>query len=212
MALIDFILHIDVHLQHLIVSRGGWIYVILFMIILIETGLVIMPFLPGDSLLFAAWSFAALGSLHLWLLLISLIIAAVLWDTINYYVGGKVWHNITKLHLWKYQLVKSEHLAKTQAFFKKHGKKSIILARFIPIIRICAPFIAWMGKMHYPIFIRYNIIGWILRVSSLTLLWYFFGQQPRVQNNFEKVIIAIILISILPVIIEILRWRDKKHA
>lgn len=212
MRLIDFILHIDVHLQNLIASRGKRVYILLFMIVLVETGLVIMPFLPGDSLLFAAWSFAAIWSLNIWTLLVSITVAAILWDTINYAVGKKIWTNITKLYIGKCQLVKPEHLHKTEAFFAKHGKKSIILARFMPIIRTCAPFVAGMGNMEYKSFISYNIIWWALWVFSLTLLGYFFGQQDIVKHNFEKVILLIILISILPLITEVLRWWYKNHA
>ena len=212
MWLIDFVLHIDVHLQTLISTYGTGVYVLLFLIIFIETGLVIMPFLPWDSLLFAAWSFAALGSLNIRTIVISLIIAAIAWDNINYYIGRYFWHKVTSLHIGKYQLVKPEHIYKTEAFFAKYGVKAIILARFIPIVRTCTPFVAGIGNMKYKTFLLFDIIWGITWISLLSFAWYFFWQQDIIKHNFEKVILGIILISILPLIIQILHWWFVKHA
>lgn len=202
--LIDFILHIDVHLGQLIQTYGTITYGILFVIIFIETGLVVMPFLPGDSLLFAAGAFAALGSLNIFSLLILLITAAFLGDTVNYWIG----------HFFGEQLIanpkvpiKKEHIEKTQKFFDKHGGKTIILARFVPIVRTFAPFVAGIGKMSYKHFISYNIIGGVLWVSLFTLVGFFFGNIPSVKHNFTLVIMGIILISVMPMVIEFIRHK-----
>lgn len=202
--LLDFILHIDRYLNDIILQYGFATYLILFLIIFVETGLVIMPLLPGDSLLFAAGTFAYKGSLNIYYLIILLFIAAVLGDTLNYmigkYLGPKVFNR-------DYKLIKKAHLQKTQAFYEKHGGKTIIFARFIPIVRTFAPFVAGIGNMDYGKFISYNIIGGAVWVAGLTLLGYFFGQLEFVQKNFETVIIAIIVLSILPPIIELLRQK-----
>lgn len=210
-SLFDFILHIDTHLQALIASYGTWVYALLFGIIFIETGLIIMPFLPGDSLLFAAWSFAALKSLHIGILLVLLTGAAILGDSINYIIGKYFWEKITTLHIKNRPLVKKEHIKKTEQFFTKYGKKAIILARFMPIIRTCIPFVAGIGRMPYRVFMMYNVIWGILRVWSLTLAGYFFGQHPFVREHFEKVILLIIFISILPIVLQLLRRNTAKH-
>lgn len=199
-SLIDFILHIDVHLQSLIAQYGTTIYAILFLIIFIETGLVIMPFLPGDSLLFAAGSFAWFGSLNIRIVLITCSIAAIVWDTLNYFIGNKFGKSITKIYVWWYQLVKPKYIEQTELFFQKHGKQSIIIARFMPIVRTFAPFVAGIGKMNYSTFLSYNIIGGLVRVWGIVGVGYFFGQHPRVKANFEKVVIGIIIISLLPMI------------
>jgi membrane-associated protein len=201
---LDFFLHLDKYLNQIIVDYGFYTYLILFLVIFVETGLVIMPFLPGDSLLFAAGAFAAKGSLNLYTLLILLFIAAFLGDTLNYmigkYIGPKVFRK-------DYLLIKKEHLIKTQQFYEKHGGKTIIFARFIPIIRTFAPFIAGVGNMNYSKFISYNIIGGAIWVLGLTLLGYFFGQSAFVQKNFELVILSIIIISILPPVIEFIKHK-----
>ncbi len=207
--LLDFILHIDRYLNDIILQYGFATYLILFLIIFVETGLVIMPLLPGDSLLFAAGTFAYKGSLNIYYLIILLFIAAVLGDTLNYmigkYLGPKVFNR-------DYKLIKKAHLQKTQAFYEKHGGKTIIFARFIPIVRTFAPFVAGIGNMDYGKFISYNIIGGAVWVAGLTLLGYFFGQLEFVQKNFETVIIAIIVLSILPPIIELLRQKFSSKS
>jgi membrane-associated protein len=205
--MIDFILHIDAYLAQIISTYGAWTYAILFTIIFIETGLVIFPFLPGDSLLFAAGTFAALGALNIWFLLGLLMFAAVLGDTVNYSIGhylGDRAYNIK----W----IKKEYLDKTHAFFEKHGGKAIFLARFVPIVRTFAPFVAGIGKMDYSYFITYNLVGGVTWVALFTLLGYFFGNLEFVQKNFELVIIAIILISVVPMGYEWLKARHEKKV
>jgi membrane-associated protein len=181
-----------------------WTYVILFLIIFMETGFVVTPFLPGDSLLFAAGTFAALGSLNVWLLIVLLIIAAIVGDTVNYWIGhymGDRAYNVK----W----IKREYLDRTHAFFEKHGGKTIFLARFVPIVRTFAPFVAGMGHMSYGYFFSYNVFGGIVWVVLFTLLGFFFGNIPFVKQNFELVIIAIILVSIVPAVWEALKARRE---
>lgn len=205
--MMDFILHIDAYLAQIISTYGAWTYAILFLIIFVETGLVIFPFLPGDSLLFAAGTFAALGALNIWVLMGLLMVAAVLGDTVNYSIGhylGDRAYNIK----W----IKKEYLDKTHAFFEKHGGKAIFLARFVPIVRTFAPFVAGIGKMDYSYFITYNLVGGITWVAIFTLLGYFFGNLEFVQKNFELVIIAIILISVVPMAYEWLKARREKKV
>jgi len=206
--LIDFILHIDVHLNEIILVYGTWTYAILFMIVFLETGFVITPFLPGDSLLFAAGTFAAMGSLNeVWLMFL-LSIAAVIGDTVNYwigaYVGPKIFH---KQHV---RFLNIEHLNRAHQFYEKYGGKTIIIARFIPIIRTFAPFVAGIGKMTYWRFIAYNIVGGVMWVVSFVLAGFYFGNIPTVKNNFTLVIGAIILLSTLPPVIEYFRHKMKK--
>jgi membrane-associated protein len=203
--LIDLFLHLDKYLGEIITQYGAWTYGILFTVIFVETGLVVMPFLPGDSLLFAAGVFAEKGSLNVWYLLGLLMVAAVLGDTVNYSIGhylGDRAYNIK----W----IKREYLEKTHAFFEKHGGKAIFLARFVPIVRTFAPFVAGIGKMSYGYFITYNLVGGITWVALFTLLGYFFGQLEIVKNNFELVIIAIILVSVLPMVFE--WWKARNEA
>jgi membrane-associated protein len=203
--LIDLFLHLDQYLDTVIRQYGVWTYGILFAVIFVETGLVIMPFLPGDSLLFAAGTFAALGSLNIWYVVGLLMIAAVLGDTVNYSIGqylGDRAYNIK----W----IKKEYLDKTHAFFEKHGGKAIFLARFVPIVRTFAPFVAGIGKMSYSYFITYNFVGGIVWVALFTFAGYFFGNIPFVRDNFELVIIAIIFISILPMVYE--WWKSRREA
>src|SRR5574342_643969 len=198
--LVDLFLHLDEYMSNIISQYGAWTYAILFIVIFMETGFVVTPFLPGDSLLFAAGTFAALGSLNIWLLLILLIIAAVGGDTINYWIGhflGDRAYNIK----W----IKKEYLDRTHAFFQKHGGKTIFLARFVPIVRTFAPFVAGMGKMSYGYFFSYNVFGGIVWVLLFALAGYMFGNIPFVRDNFSIVVIAIILISVLPMVIEALK-------
>jgi membrane-associated protein len=204
-TLIDLFLHLDKHLNVIIRDYGLWTYLILFVIIFCETGLVITPILPGDSLLFAAGTFAAMGALDpLWLFgLLSL--AAVVGDTVNYWIGNLVGPKI--FHQEKVRFFKKENLTRTHEFYEKHGGKTIIIARFIPIIRTFAPFVAGIGKMTYLHFISYNIIGGIAWIAIFIFGGYYFGNLPIVQKNFTLVIMAIIVISILPGVYELLRQR-----
>ncbi|MFZ5880211.1 MAG: DedA family protein [Chloroflexota bacterium] len=205
--LIDLFLHLDEHLSNIISQYGVWTYALLFLVIFMETGFVVTPFLPGDSLLFAAGTFAALDALNIWVLLILLIIAAIGGDTVNYWIGhalGERAYNIK----W----IKKEYLDKTHAFFEKHGGKTIFLARFVPIVRTFAPFVAGIGRMPYGFFIRWNFIGGITWVVVFTLAGYFFGNIPFVRANFEFVIIAIILISVMPMGYEWLKARREAKA
>jgi membrane-associated protein len=206
---IDFVLHMDKHLPQIVNDIGPWIYVVLFIIIFIETGLVVTPFLPGDSLLFAAGAVAATTSMNIWVLLVLMAIAAVLGDTANYwighYLGPKVFSQDSR---W----FKREYLDRTHAFYEKHGGKTILLARFIPIIRTFAPFVAGIGRMSYGYFISYNVFGGILWTSLFLGAGYFFGNLSFVKENFSLVIIAIILISLLPAVIEYIKGRSKPKA
>ena len=182
--IVDVFMHLDKYLNQIILDYGFWTYLILFLVIFVETGLVVMPFLPGDSLLFAAGSFAALGSLNVIYLIGLLFIAAILGDTLNYTIGKAIGPRVFSRD---YMFIKKEHLIKTQGFYEKHGGKTIIFARFIPIIRTFAPFIAGVGTMNYSKFITYNILGGAIWVISLILLGYYFGQMDIVQKNFEFV-------------------------
>jgi membrane-associated protein len=204
--LIDLFLHFDKHLNEVIIQYGALTYVILFLIIFAETGLVITPFLPGDSLIFAAGTFAAIGSFEVNLLFVILAAAAILGDTVNYwighYIGPKVFHKESKY-------IKKEYLERTHQFYEKYGGKTIIIARFVPIIRTFAPFVAGVGSMTYSKFILYNISGGVLWVALFAYAGYFFGNIPIIKNNFSFVIIVIIIISILPGVIEYFRHRKK---
>lgn len=203
---IDFVLHIDVHLDELIRQFGLWVNLILFVIIFIETGLVVTPFLPGDSLLFAAGALAAREGtgLNPYLLYLILAIAAVLGDTANYWIGHFVG---PKVFTGNSRLFKKEYLLRTQAFYEKHGGKTILLARFVPIIRTFAPFVAGIGKMRYGYFISYNVVGGVIWTGLFIFAGYFFGNIEFVKNNFSLVVIAIILISLIPVILEALKAK-----
>ncbi|GGE94417.1 membrane-associated protein [Chishuiella changwenlii] len=214
MSLFDFIMHIDQHLSEFVTEYGLWIYAILFLIIFVETGVVVMPFLPGDSLLFAAGMLAAQESnnLNVWLMIAILLLAAILGDTLNYSIGKKVGYRATKIKIFGRSFVKEEHLEKTHSFYQKYGSKTIVIARFVPIVRTLAPFVGGIGNMPYKTFITYNIVGAILWVVGLTLIGYFLGNIPLVQNNFSKVILIITLLSILPIIIELLKERFGKKT
>ena len=206
-SFLDFFLHLDDKLLAMIVEYGNWVYAILFAIIFVETGLIIMPFLPGDSLLFAAGAFAASGSLNLAYLLILLFIAAFLGDTVNYWIGKYIGDKATNIKLFGRQLVKQKHLDKTHQFYEKYGPKTIIIARFVPIVRTFAPFVAGVGDMTYRKFLTFNIVGAALWVVGITLVGYAFGQHPWVKANFELVVFGIIGISIIPIIVELVRHR-----
>lgn len=204
-TLIDFFLHLDQHLERITSDYGVWTYLILFLIIFCETGLVVTPLLPGDSLLFAAGAIAALGGLNVFWLFIILTAAAIIGDTVNYwaghYVGPKIFYKEDVRFLNK------KHLQKTHEFYEKYGGKTIILARFIPIIRTFAPFVAGIGSMTYGRFILYNVVGAILWVGICVAAGYLFGNLDIVKNNFSLVILAIVFVSILPIIVEFVRAR-----
>ncbi|WP_186429180.1 DedA family protein [Clostridium sp. BSD9I1] len=193
---IDFILHIDTHLSAIVQNYGMWSYAVLFLIVFCETGLVVLPFLPGDSLIFAAGALVSVSSMNIFTLLLVLMAAAIIGDTVNYEIGKLLGRGLYENQNIKF--IKKEYLDKTNSFYDKHGGKTIILARFVPIIRTFAPFVAGMGKMHYSKFISYNIVGGITWVALFTLMGYFFGNLPAVQHNFTLVIFAIILVSVLP--------------
>ncbi len=206
---VDFVLHVDVYLEQIISNYGGWTYGLLFFVVFMETGFVVTPFLPGDSLIFAAATFAARGALDPWLMFVLLAFAAVLGDTVNYWIG----HHIgARAYTGEIKWIKKEYMERTHAFFEKHGGKTIFLARFVPIIRTFAPFVAGVSRMSYGFFFRWNVIGGITWVATFTLLGYFFGNIPFVQKNFELVIIAIILISLVPAVVEGLKARRELRA
>jgi membrane-associated protein len=206
LKLVDFILHIDVYLSDIITRYGAWTYGLLFFVIFLETGFVITPFLPGDSLIFAAAAFAARGALNPWVLFILMAIAAFAGDTANYWIGHAIG---AKAYTGEVKWIKKEYMERTHAFFEKHGGKTIFLARFVPIIRTFTPFVAGVSKMPYRYFITWNLIGGITWVATFTLLGFFFGNIPFVQKNFELVIIAIILISLVPAVTEALKARRE---
>lgn len=203
----DFFLHIDVHLGQIISTYGLATYAILFVTIFVETGLVFVPFLPGDSLIFAAGAFAALGVLNIWILLGLLVVAAILGDTINYWIG----------HFFGEALVanprvpiRREHIEETQAFFAKHGGKTIILARFVPIVRTFAPFVAGIGKMSYGQFISYNVVGGTFWVLIAGLSGFFFGNIAYVKDNFSMIVLGIVIVSVAPMLVPVVKKLLKK--
>ena len=213
---LDFFLHLDAHLFVLIQDYGLWIYGILFLIIFVETGLVVMPLLPGDSLLFAAGTFCAgvvkngeTAELNLFLVVGLLIVAAILGDGLNYFLGKTIGLKVLQWKIGNRQIVKQKYIDQTHAFYEKHGSKTIIIARFVPIVRTFAPFVAGIGNMSYQKFLRFNVIGGVAWVSGLTLLGYFFGNMSFVQKNFEVVIFGIVGLSLLPMIVEILKAKFK---
>ncbi|HBW38498.1 DedA family protein [Desulfosporosinus sp. BICA1-9] len=207
MGLIDFILHIDRHLMEIIKDYGTWSYLVLFMIIFSETGFVVTPFLPGDSLLFVIGALGASGALNFKLALVLLIIAAVVGNTVNYFIGKMIGHKL--LAMKNSRIIKKEYLYKTQAFYKKHGGKAIILSRFLPIIRTFAPFVAGLGKMNFSKFFLYNCVGGVSWVMLFMFAGFFFGNIPAVKHNFTFVIFAIIFISLLPTVIPYLRSKRR---
>jgi len=206
LKIIDFILHVDVYLNQIITAYGAWTYGLLFFVIFMETGFVVTPFLPGDSLIFVAATFAARGALNPWLLFLLMVIAAFAGDTANYWIGHAIG---AKAYTGEVKWIKKEYMERTHAFFEKHGGKTIFLARFVPIIRTFTPFVAGVSKMPYGYFITWNLIGGATWVATFTLLGYFFGNIPFVKNNFELVIIAIVLISLVPAILEGLKARKE---
>ncbi len=204
MELIDFILHVDRHLTEFVAAYGVYVYALLFLIVFVETGLVVMPLLPGDSLLFAAGAIAATGAMDPALLCLLLFVAAVLGDTVNYHVGKYIG---PKVFEYDSRWIKKEYLLRTQAFFDRHGGKTIIFARFVPIVRTFAPFVAGVGTMQYSRFLMFNVVGAFAWVVSFVLLGYFFGNLPVVKENFTLVIFAIIILSVMPGVIEFLRHK-----
>jgi membrane-associated protein len=200
--LIEFILHVDVYLASLIQNYGSFVYLLLFMIIFMETGFVLTPFFPGDSLLFVAGAFAAAGDLNPYLLFLLLSVAAILGDTINYWLGHHLGIKVFR------KFIKHEHLEKTKLFFHNHGKKTIVLARFVPIIRTFAPFVAGIGRMNYLAFLSYNIIGAVFWVALFVFSGFYFGNIPLVKDNLGIVTILIIIISLIPLIREYI--KNKK--
>ncbi len=201
---IDFILHIDTHLAAIVAEYGVWTYAILFLIIFCETGLVVTPFLPGDSLLFAAGALAATTSLHPALLFVLLVVAAVLGDSVNYAIGARVGPRVFG---GQFRFVKREHLERTEQFYARYGGKTIILARFIPIVRTYAPFVAGAARMDYGRFAFFNVTGALLWVSLFVLGGYWFGNIPVVEENFGLVVIAIIVLSVVPAVWEFMSHR-----
>lgn len=211
--IIDFIIHIDRHLAEIIASYGLWTYAVLFLIIFAETGLVVTPFLPGDSLLFAAGAFCAKPEtgLNVHLLAALLFVAAVIGDTLNYWLGARIGPAVFKRD--DSIFLRKKHLERAHAFFEKYGGRAIILARFVPIVRTFVPFVAGVGQMTYRHFIAYNILGGFIWIYFFTYAGYLFGNQPFVQKNFKLVILAIIILSVLPMVFEGWRaWRDSRRA
>ena len=204
---VDLFLHLDKYLGELVQTYGTWTYSILFAIIFLETGVVFTPFLPGDSLLFAAGALAARGALNAWLLFVLLSIAAILGDTANYAIGKYFGKLLIQRHS---RWLKPEHLDRTHAFFEKYGGKTIIIARFVPIVRTFAPFVAGMGAMTYTKFIFYNIVGGVGWVGACLLAGVLFGAIPVVQKNFSLVVLGIVFISVLPIAFEY--WRHRQAA
>jgi membrane-associated protein len=203
---VDLFLHLDTHLSQVISQYGTWTYLILFLIVFCETGLVITPFLPGDSLLFAAGTFAALGDLDVRAMILLLVAAAILGDTVNYWVGAAIGPRAVQ---GTHRFLKKEHLDRTHAFYEKHGGKTIILARFVPIVRTFAPFVAGVGAMSYGRFLTYNVVGAALWVGLLVMAGFFFGNIPVVRENFTIVILAIVAISVTPIAVEAFRGRRR---
>ncbi len=204
--LIDFVLHLNRYLSEIITQYGAWTYGLLFFVIFMETGFVVTPFLPGDSLIFAAATFAAMGVLNPWIIFILCALAAIAGDTANYWIGHRIG---ARAYTGEVKWIKKEYMERTHAFFEKHGGISIFLARFVPIIRTFTPFVAGVGQMNYGYFIRWNVIGGVTWVALFTLLGYFFGNIPFVQKNFELVIVAIIIISVIPAITEAVKARRE---
>ncbi|MDD2815573.1 MAG: DedA family protein [Thiotrichaceae bacterium] len=205
---LDILLHSDKHLADIFTQYGLWIYAILFLIIFAETGLVVTPFLPGDSLLFATGALAATGGFNPHLMVALLIVAAILGDTVNYWIGS--YFGVKVFNKPKSRFFNPEHLRRTHAFYEKYGGKTIIFARFIPIIRTFAPFVAGIGEMSYAKFLSFNVIGGIVWVASFIYAGFWFGGMPIVKKNFTLVILAIIVISILPAVIEV--WRHRRET
>ena len=205
-ALIDIVLHLDTHLLAMTQQYGMWVYAILFLIIFCETGLVVTPFLPGDSLLFVAGALCGMAALQMEIVIPLLVIAAICGDNTNYWIGRLVGSKL----LSRTKLIKPEHLERTHAFYEKHGGKTILLARFLPIIRTFAPFIAGVGLMQYRLFVTFSVLGSLLWIGSLTFAGYLFGNIPVVKNNLTLIIVGIMVVTLLPAITEVIRHR--KHS
>jgi membrane-associated protein len=213
--MIDFILNFDAHLTGFVQDYGAFTYGILFAIIFAETGLVIAPFLPGDSLLFAAGALAATGALSIEIIMVSLIIAAIIGDAVNYSIGRRLAHRFlddVPDSGWIFRVVKREHVWRAHEFFEKHGGKAVILARFVPIVRTFVPFVAGGANMTYPKFALYNVTGAFLWVGICAGAGYLFGNIPVVKENFEIVVIGIILVSVMPIVIEVIKSRRQPGA
>jgi membrane-associated protein len=204
---VEMVLHVDRHLLEFAATYGVWVYALLFLIIFLETGVVVTPFLPGDSLLFATGALAAAGVLDLGTILGLLTAAAILGDNVNYAIGRTVG---PKVFRERSRFLKREHLLRTQRFYEKHGGKTVVMARFVPIIRTFAPFVAGVGRMRYPRFLAFDVGGGVLWVWGFGLLGYFFGNQPVIKENFGLAIIGVILISLLPVAVEAWRARNAR--
>jgi len=210
--LFDFVLHIDKHLATIFTNYQELSYAILFLIIFVETGLVIMPFLPGDSLLFATGALiASTGTLNIYIVIPLLILAAISGDNSNYFIGRYIGEQVLKIK-WISKIVKPEYLVRTEQYFEKYGSRTVVIARFIPIVRTVTPFVAGVGEMKYFVFLSYSIIGACLWISGLTLLGYFFGNLEIVKNNFEIVVLVIIGISILPMIYQLVKSKVVKRG
>ncbi|MCC7288933.1 DedA family protein [bacterium] len=210
MNILDFILHIDKYLAAIITYFGSWTYVILFAIIFAETGLVVAPFLPGDSLIFAVGTLAGGGLLNIWVVYVTVLVAAILGDTVNYRIGQYVGPKVFKKE--NSRIFKQKYLDKTEAFYEKYGVKTIVLARFLPIVRTFAPFVAGIGNMNYGTFFLYNVIGAFIWVTSLTFAGYFLGALPFVKENFEYAVLAIVIFSVVPMILEYLKHRRSEDS
>lgn len=206
-GIISFILHIDSHLTELTATYGALTYAILFVIVFAETGFVVTPFLPGDSLLFAGGALAALGTMNVWMIIGILFLAAVLGDAANYWIGHFFGQKIIESK--NFPLIKKEHIEEAQKFYDKHGGKAIILSRFVPIVRTFAPFVAGVGRMEYPKFLLYNVIGGAAWILLFTFAGFFFGNIPSVKHNFSLVIFGIIGISVLPIIFETIKAKKN---
>jgi membrane-associated protein len=214
-SLIDFVLHIDDHLIQIVNDYKYWTYLILFLIIFVETGVVVMPFLPGDSLLFAAGMLAAQpNELNVWLLIVLLLVAAISGDSLNYSIGKNFGMRITKFKLFGKQMVTDAQIEKTHSFYEKYGSKTIVIARFVPIVRTLAPFVGGIGRMNYGTFITYNVVGAILWVVGITLAGYFLGNIPFIRDNFSQVVLTIIALSVLPIVYEVIKEKffNKEEA
>jgi len=212
-TLIDLFLHLDTHLTQFVATYGGWVYAVLFAIVFAETGLVITPFLPGDSLLFAAGALAAAGGLNVWMVIGLLTVAAVLGDAVNYAagkaIGPRIFNATDHSSRW-HRLLNREHLAQTHAFFEKYGGKAVVLGRFVPIVRTFVPFVAGAGAMTYATFALYNIVGGLFWVGVCTLAGYAFGNVPIVQRNFSVFALGIVFVSVIPIGIEMIRNRRRR--
>lgn len=209
--LFDFAMHIDQHLSEFANEYGVWFYAILFLIIFVETGVVVMPFLPGDSLLFAAGMLAAQpNDINVWLMIGILLVAAILGDSLNYTIGKEIGAKALKVKIFGKNFVKQEHIDKTHQFYEEYGAKTIVIARFVPIVRTLAPFVAGIARMKYTTFFTFNVVGAIFWVVGLTLGGYFLGNIPLVKENFSKVVLIIIVISVLPVVFQVVKQKMSK--